>query len=281
MAVNVSISIEFLESLIGLPKNIQDKTISFFEKFIKNPDATGLNTEKIIRVDEKQLYSSRIDRNYRCIIYKEKGNKTDTYHLLWIDDHDNAYRKADLVNKIKTNNLMVRSRNNYERRGLSRTKPAKLFAFVSENELKSLGVTDANLFYIRNVENIEQLEQLKDSFPDIDYAYLKLRATEFDIKEILEYHSSTTNELLKLINQKVLDPALDCHTLDKKTRESVKNTKERIESKKSVTEIIYFYNDALMSIRGKEIKEKLNKAGLKAFEDIEGLVRDFIGKIVL
>jgi hypothetical protein len=281
MAVNISISVEFLQSLVdlNLPKNVQAKTIKFFEKFIANPDATGLHTEKINRVDEKQLYSSRVDENYRCISYKEKGIKTDTYHLLWIAHHDDAYRKAELAKKIKTSNLMVRSRNYYEKFGLSKTKTPKLFAAVSEKELKALGVTEANLFSIRNVENIEQLQTLKELFSDIVYGNLELIAIKEHVKDVLEYNQLIKKELITILDQEIFEPSMNCHILEQDIKSSIINTKEIIERKKSVETIIEYYYDALISKRGKTIKENLNNAGLKAFEDIEGTIRDFCRQI--
>jgi hypothetical protein len=174
---------------------------------------------------------------------------------------------------------MVRSRNYYERMGLSKTKTPKLFAAVSEKELKALGVTEDNLLYIRNVENIEQLQTLKELFSDVVYGNLELIANKEHVKDVLEYNQLIKKELITILDKEIFEPALNCHVLEQDIKNSIINTKEIIERKKSVETIIEYYYDALMSKRGQIIKENLNNAGLKAFEDIEGIVRDFCRQI--
>jgi len=53
----------------------------------------------------------------------------------------------------------------------------------------------------------------------------------------------------------------------------MRNTRDRMESKKTLKEVLDFYYDALLSRQGKEIASKLKKANINCFEDYEEEIR--------
>jgi hypothetical protein len=80
---------DFLLAFSQLPKDAQKFARAFIEKFRSDPASTGLNYEKIHACSDPNLRSLRVDQDYRAIILKpENGN---TYILLWVDKHDDAY----------------------------------------------------------------------------------------------------------------------------------------------------------------------------------------------
>jgi hypothetical protein len=88
----LAISEDFLDAFIKLPRQIQGKTTAFLEKFKKDPTSPGINYESIDNSRDSRLKSVRIDLSYRAIVLKpDKGN---TYMLLWVDNHDDAYSWA-------------------------------------------------------------------------------------------------------------------------------------------------------------------------------------------
>lgn len=277
MEVKVSVSMEFLECLITLPKALQEKTIDFIGKFIKNPFSNGLNFEKINMINEKQLYSARIDGKYRSIIFKDSD---EIYHLLWVDNHDETYEKADFMKAIKTNTLLVHEENYYGKRNLTKKGMVKLFSSISNKELLSLGIMEKDLVLIRNVQNIEALQTIRELLSEIAYANLELLAYKIHVKEVLAHNLAKKKELISILYDEVLEPALQNNNLDQDIKDSIENTEKRIRSKNTIAGVIEFYYDALMSKRGQFIREQLNQAGLKSFEDIEYKIRDFIGKFI-
>ena len=56
----------FIDALLALPRNIQHKTKILLRKLQRNPNAPGLNLERI--QDTKNLYSVRVDRGYRGVL---------------------------------------------------------------------------------------------------------------------------------------------------------------------------------------------------------------------
>ena len=100
----IAISEDFLSAFNNLPSGIRDKTEKFISKFRKNPRDPGINFEKIYNPYDDKFYSGRVDKTYRVIIAIQEI--TNTYVLLWVDHHDEAYKWAN-TKKIEVNNLQV------------------------------------------------------------------------------------------------------------------------------------------------------------------------------
>lgn len=81
----------FFEKMIVLPKSIQQKVLVFQQKFRANVASSAIHLEPIFKYKDNALRSARIDDGYRTII-GVLGN--DNYTLLYVDQHDEAYRWA-------------------------------------------------------------------------------------------------------------------------------------------------------------------------------------------
>jgi len=278
MGSKIVISIEFLEDLIELPKDIQKKTIDFLYKFDKNPHSPGINLEKINIVNDKQLYSVRIDLTYRGIVYIDKQ---EIYHLLWVKHHHEVYGYIDQKNDVKLGNLSVYNKDYYDKLGITKNKTNKLFSSVSNNELLSYGLEEKNLPLVRSFESIADLQEMKDSLHnDMVHSYLVAKAYKILSKESMKPYNSYKKELIDILNNEVLSPALKPESgLDQKTKDSVKRTLEMIKSKKFIHEIINFYEDAKKLKSGQYIRDKLKEKDLQTFEDIEQKIIDFLNRI--
>ena len=90
--IQLAFSDDFLSSMINLPKNQQKKVNLFVSKFRTNSQSSGINYEKINDAANPHMRSVRIDQTYRGIILKPQ--KGQTFILLWVDHHDNAYAWA-------------------------------------------------------------------------------------------------------------------------------------------------------------------------------------------
>jgi len=90
--LTVALSSDFLKALNKLPEKGRSKAAAFVSKFRANPRSTGLNYERIEGGKDPMIRSLRVDQDIRCIVRApEQG---DTYVLLWIDRHDDAYQWA-------------------------------------------------------------------------------------------------------------------------------------------------------------------------------------------
>ncbi len=83
------LSDDFIAVLTKLPKKIQEKVINFQRKFRENNTTNGIHLEPIAQFKDQSLRTARVDDNYRVMMGVLNG---DNYWLLYVADHENAYR---------------------------------------------------------------------------------------------------------------------------------------------------------------------------------------------
>lgn len=89
----VALGSDLMCSLLELPKKAQKHATTFLTKFQANPRSSGINLERIANAADEKLYSARIDQRYRAIIAFQKSS--NVYVLLYVGDHDDAYKWAE------------------------------------------------------------------------------------------------------------------------------------------------------------------------------------------
>lgn len=89
----VALGSDLMCSLLELPKKAQKHATTFLTKFQTNPRSSGINLERIANAADEKLYSARIDQRYRAIIAFQKSS--NVYVLLYVGDHDDAYKWAE------------------------------------------------------------------------------------------------------------------------------------------------------------------------------------------
>ena len=90
--LTVALSNDFFKAFARLPEKARGKVATFISKFRANPRGTGLNYERIEGGKDPFIRSLRVDQDIRCIVRAPDGG--NTYVLLWIDKHDDAYQWA-------------------------------------------------------------------------------------------------------------------------------------------------------------------------------------------
>lgn len=90
--ITMAVADDFLTAYSRLPKQIQKAAREFTKKFRKNPKSPGSHYEPIANVREPRLKSVRVTQGYRAIVLAPDSG--DVFVLLWIDNHDEAYRWA-------------------------------------------------------------------------------------------------------------------------------------------------------------------------------------------
>ncbi len=178
----------FFDSFSTLPKQIQKKTREFLRKFKENPTSAAINYEKIINFVDQSLRTVRIDNKYRAILQApEKGNN---YHLLWVDNHDEAMNWAK--NKIFEWNQETQGFQLFEQPEIQIQTTHKsaetipLFDFIRDSDLIAIGTPDQMIKLVRSFNSLDDLNNSKNNLPTDVYEYLFYLAEGISLDEILE-----------------------------------------------------------------------------------------------
>lgn len=162
--VRVAISSDFLTAFAALPRQIQGKVTEFINKFRNNPQAPGINYEKLMDGNDKKICSVRIDDTYRGIVVRQA--ETGVYLLLWVDHHDDAYawaknKKCEVNPKtgaIQVYDMVSAIPDN------SAAAERLLFANVTDGELLELGLPEEQLPFARTIVDANDFYMKKGSF---------------------------------------------------------------------------------------------------------------------
>ena len=211
--LTVALSSDFLKALNKLPEKGRSKAASFVSKFRDNPRSTGLNYERIEGGKDPMIRSLRVDQDIRCIVRApEEG---DTYVLLWIDKHDDAYqwarRRTCHVNRVNgalqvvdveaaevavgdaiaaaVSEALAQSGSALQPAAATPEAPANassLFTHCDDDQLMLLGVPEALLPAVRAVSSDESLSRLIQWVPKDCVDGLILLAEGRPIESVIE-----------------------------------------------------------------------------------------------
>lgn len=203
--LTVAVSNDFFKALNGLPEKARGKVATFISKFRDNPRSPGLNYERIEGGKDAFIRSLRVDQEIRCIVRApEEG---ETYVLLWVDKHDDAYqwarRRTCHVNRISGALQVVDVESAEAAVGDAieaavsealATSPASsspassdsLFVGCDDDQLMLLGVPEALLPAVRAVTNEDALSRLIEWVPQSCVDGLILLADGKPIDEVID-----------------------------------------------------------------------------------------------
>ena len=185
----VALSDDVLDCLSRLPQHASQKCSKFIMKFRSEPTSPGINFEKIHNAKDDNFRSVRIDDNLRGIVLAPKtGN---VYVLLWIDNHDDAYKWAQ--NRVaRVNNesgaLQVFSVDETAITPPEKSKPkAKgLFDDLKDKELLRLGVPEQLIPLTRSLKFDSDLEAQAKLYPPDAYEGLYMKAAGYSFEEVMK-----------------------------------------------------------------------------------------------
>lgn len=190
----VALSADFLTSFSGIPRQKQGKVIDFITKFRQNPTSSGINYEKIRDAFDPNLRSVRIDDSYRGIVLKpDAGN---VYILLWVDNHNDAYKWASkkrcIVNpntgSLQVYDVMETPKEDSKKTNQSANTllvQASLFEDIDDKDLCRIGVPAEMINNVKQIHSIEELNEKVNLLPQEAYEALLFVADGFDIEEII------------------------------------------------------------------------------------------------
>lgn len=185
----VAIGDDILDCLSRLPKSAYQKAAKFIMRFRTDPRSTGINYERIRNAKDDNLRSVRIDQNLRGIVLApEKGN---VYILLWIDNHDDAYKWA--LNRMARVNVASGSLQVFcvdEHTVSAEPKSVEtvsgIFDDLRDRELARLGVPEELLPIVRAITSEADLESAEDGLPPDAYEGLYLKAAGYSYEEVMD-----------------------------------------------------------------------------------------------
>ena len=187
----ISYADTFFESTRNLPSRVKDDVFSFMSRFLHDPTSRGLNYEKINTVDPS-LRSVRVNGSYRAIVRIPDESAPNTYFILWVDAHDDAYewaKRRRIIHDRTTNAVtLVETREVTEEESIPlepvEDKERGVFQKYENDQLKSLGVGEEILFMLRAVQNREQLEGIRRFFHAPVYENLVYLLEEIPYEEV-------------------------------------------------------------------------------------------------
>lgn len=188
--LQVAISQDFFTAFARIPRPQQKKLNAFVSKFRNNPQASGINYEKINDAANPDYRSVRIDQDYRGIVLKpDTGN---VYLLLWVDKHDDAYdwarRHKCAVNPL-TGSLQlyeVVQGESVPEVAVSLEPPAAgPLLDLRDRELLRLGVPEDRLPRLRALTTVAQLEAMEPQLPVEAFEALYFLADGVPLDEVM------------------------------------------------------------------------------------------------
>ena len=177
--LTVAISNDFFKAFGKLPNTARNKMATFLSKFRHNPRLPGLNYESIKGGKDPMIRSLRVDQDVRCIV-RSPDPGSNTYVLLWVDKHDDAYqwarRRSCHINRISGALQVVDVEAAEIAAQVAPTTPANvaaaapaqppsLFAACTDEQLMQLGVPEVLLPAVRAVRHEDALANLIEWLP--------------------------------------------------------------------------------------------------------------------
>ncbi len=189
--MTVAISNDFFQAFSNVQKSQQKQVREFIAKFQEDPSSPGLNFEAVQGAKGGDLYSVRVNRAYRAIVFHPSGS--DIYVLSWVDHHDEAYRWAErkrIILNPNTGALQVIPAQAQEApTHLQAVKEPdsyspRLFDDVKDKYLLRLGIPDEQISLVRAISSEEELDQASPELPAEASEALYMVAAGFGLDEV-------------------------------------------------------------------------------------------------
>jgi superfamily I DNA/RNA helicase len=178
----------FLAEYAKLEKPVQSSAESAISKFAEHTYA-GLHLEKLQHSRDPRIRTIRVDSFWRGVVLAPETG--DTYCLITILPHDkaNAYaasrrfsvNQALGVLEVRDEEALQQLRPSLE--AVAETHDERLFAGVSDADLKQLGVDALILPVVRLLSSDAHLEALQTVLPEAQYAALYALACGMTVQE--------------------------------------------------------------------------------------------------
>lgn len=161
------------DAILKLPRTIQKKVPVFIQKFRDDPRSGAIHLEPISSFKDPSLRTARVDQKYRAILRAPESG--DVYHLLWIDNHDEAmdWAKDKLFSwnentqsyQVFTAPESIEEEKDRTPAAVQQAVQADFLAIFPDEDLLKIGVPAVLLPSVRKIENLTELEALEKYLP--------------------------------------------------------------------------------------------------------------------
>lgn len=176
-----------LEKLFDLPKATSKKVLEFQKKFRENSRSEAIHLEPINTFKDQSLRTARIDQKYRAIIrVPETG---DNYHMLWVDNHDEAMdwakNKVFNWNENTQSAQIFTSPDTVEVLENESDENVGIYDKYSDEELVKIGVPETLLKIVRSIKNLNDLDFKENHLPQDVFENLFYLAEGISISSLI------------------------------------------------------------------------------------------------
>lgn len=179
----VSYDIGCIRSLRKLPDKVSGRFMDMMTRYMIDPSAKGLNLESVQGARDSGIKSVRLDQNYRAIAF-EFGQDILFVH---VNEHDKAYRWAQgrrVKLDAQTNRIRVIQELDVETQTREVSVGPRLFAAITDQRLRALGVPVEELEAIRLITTLEDLEAAEEQFDPLTFQILYALAADYSDADI-------------------------------------------------------------------------------------------------
>jgi len=157
--------------------------------------------------------------------------------------YDNEYKLVNKIHRIRT-----------------------IVAHANENDMSPFIFIDSLASLLEYSKLINSSESLVHK---LELDWMKYRRSLPEIVVPANRNEVLRKKIITIIENEVLLKAINCETLPHDIRLSVDRTALRINSMRTIEEIVGFFNGAIQAERGRIVQNALKKNGLLGFEDIK------------
>ena len=170
MAPSVIIAPQLFEAISQFPAGDQARVVDFISTFQANPAHPSLSLERLNKARSKGVWSGRVGRGIRAILYKDG----DTWAILHVANHDDAYdwaERREVGRHSVTGALQIVESTETVREVervievLVQPETPPIFDGRDDNYLLSLGIPETWLPTLRQVRDDDQLLVLCEKLP--------------------------------------------------------------------------------------------------------------------
>jgi len=219
------------DSIMSLPKEVQNKFKEFRRKFKENPKSAAINLESINTFKDDSLRTARLGIDYRMII-GVVGN--DDYCLLHIDHHDEAMdwaKNKKFIWNDQISSFQVISVEHVQEQQIIQSQPHSdnAFAQYTDEQLLRIGVPSELMPLVRSFKDLNDLDHYESELPqDVwENLYYLLDSGEidriiFDVEEGKRKNAEHEQQLQSENNRRRFIDITDDEELERILKEDLK-----------------------------------------------------------
>ncbi len=174
------------DSIMSLPRDVQNKFKEFRRKFKENPKSAAINLESIASFKDENLRTARLGLEYRMIIGVVNG---EDYCLLHIDHHDEAMQWAEnkkfIWNEQINSFQIISVEHVQERQAIANSTEATAFSPYSDEQLLRIGVPSELLPLVKSIKDLDELDKYENEIPQDAWENLYYLLDSGDINRII------------------------------------------------------------------------------------------------